>query len=216
MKENIFEKSKPRILMLCSHNSVRSQLAEAVFRYLGKGKIEVKSAGINPCGVNPYVYKVLEEVGISSGGLYSKSVTEFINRKFDYVITVCDRADKSCPVFSGKYRKIHYPLSDPGEAQDQEIDALSAFRNTRNIIKALAIEFLGLELKKANLKCPFCGVIQEIDIPQDRRFAFYKCPHCQKRISPSKESCCVICGFSDKICPEFYKQTIEKFLREEA
>ncbi len=204
-----------KILILCAHNSVRSQLAEAIFRHLGKDRVDVKSAGISPCGVNSNVYRVLDEIGLDSRGLYSKSVSEFENDRFDYVITVCDSVYTNCPSFPGNYKELHFPIDDPGLIQGREEEILSAFRNTRDTIKTLGIRFLEASLDKANLKCPFCGFIQEVEIPQDKCLTFYECSYCQKRISSPSGSCCVICGYSDKVCREFYTQAIEKFFRKE-
>jgi arsenate reductase len=201
-----------KILILCTHNSVRSQLAEAIFRHLGDEKIEVKSAGSNPCGANPDVFKVLEENGINSEGLYSKNVLDFINERFNYVITVCDRMKQTCPVFIGEYKKAHWSIEDPGLVQGTEDEIFSAFRNTRNILKALIIDFLQVPLNKAKLKCPFCGFIQEVEIPDDKCLAFYNCVNCEEMISALKGNCCVICGYSDKVCKEFYNQVMEKYL----
>lgn len=205
---------KKKVLVLCTHNSARSQLAEAIFRHLGAEKIEVKSAGLNPCGVNPYVFRVLDEVGIDSSGLYSKNVMDFLNEEFDYVITVCDRASQVCPTFPGFYKKLHFSLKDPAEVQEREEEIIKSFRETRNIIKALAIRFLGISLEKGRLKCPHCGFIQEVDIPQGRCLISYKCSNCQKLILTPQGNCCVICGFSDKVCHNFYEQTIRNYYQE--
>lgn len=199
-----------KILILCAHNSVRSQMAEAIFRHLDNG-IDVKSASSNPCGVNPYVYKVLDECGISSQGLYSKNVMDLIDEEFDYLITVCDTMRDACPVFPGEYKKIHWSISDPGLVKGSQEQILTAFRETRNIIKALALKFLNIALDKANLKCPFCGDIQGVEIPDDRCLAFLNCRRCGAIISAPSGNCCVICGYSDKVCKKFYKQVVEKY-----
>jgi arsenate reductase len=190
---------------------VRSQLAEAIFRHFGNSKLEVKSAGSNPCGVNPNVYKVLDEVGIDSRGLYSKNAMDFINERFDYVITVCDVMRQNCPAFPGEQSRIHYSIEDPGLVQGTEEEILSAFRNTRNIIKVLTIGFLNIPLDKAKLKCPFCSFIQEIEIPEDKYLAFHSCPKCGEMIFTPGGSCCVICGYSDKVCRKFYEQVMSKY-----
>ena len=150
-----------KLLILCTHNSIRSQLAEAIFRHFGNGRIDIKSAGSNPSGVNPNVFKVLDEFGINSEGLRSKNVTQFLNERFDYVITVCDKMKQICPVFPGEYKKIHWSLEDPGEVKGTDDEILLAFRNTRNILKALIVGFLNIPLEDAELKCPFCGFIQK-------------------------------------------------------
>ena len=203
-----------KILVLCTHNSVRSQLAEAIFRHFGNERIEVKSAGSNSCDVNPNVYKVLGEAGVSSDGLYSKDVSQFLNENFDYVITVCDMMKQVCPVFPGEHKKIHYSIEDPALVEGSGNEVLSAFKNTRNIIKALAIKFLNVPLDNAELKCPFCGFIQEIKIPESKCLTFHNCLNCKETISAPKDSCCVICSYSDKVCGEFYKQIVEKYKNE--
>ena len=203
-----------KILILCTHNSIRSQLAEAIFRHFGNGRIDVKSAGSNPCDVNPNVYIVLKEAGISSDGLYSKNIVQFLNEKFDYVITVCDKMRQICPVLPGEYKKNHWPLEDPGEVKGVDEEVLLAFRNTRNILKALAIDFLNVPLENAELKCPFCGFIQKVEITNGRYPAFYNCSDCGKIISVPEGSCCIICSYSDKVCKEFYKQAVKEHKNE--
>ena len=190
-------------------------MAEAIFRHLGKDIIDVKSAGSNPSGVNPFVYKVIGEIGVSTEGLFSKNVTQFLDDnaagRFDYVITVCDRMKQVCPVFVGEYKKIHWSLQDPAEIKGTEEEILTAFRKTRNILKALIIDFLKVPLDKANIRCPFCGNIDRIGIVEEKCLVFYKCSHCGRIISTPEGSCCVICGYSDKVCGEFLKNTIELY-----
>ena len=92
-------KDKLKILVLCTGNSCRSQMAEGFFRHYGGDKIEVKSAGLEPKGVNPLAVKVMKEVGIDISSHRSKHLNEFLNEDFDYIITVCDNAAKNCPVW---------------------------------------------------------------------------------------------------------------------
>jgi len=136
------ERSKKKILVLCTHNSARSQIAEGLLRKLGQDKFEVESAGTEPGQINPCVMKVLAEVGIDATRQYSKSVAQFVNGKFDYVITVCSNAGKSCPTFIGKYNKIHWPLPDPSAVGVGESRELEAFRITRDELKVLILNFL--------------------------------------------------------------------------
>lgn len=200
-----------RILFLCIHNSARSQIAEAIFRHLGEGKIKVKSAGSQPTKVNPYVYRVLEEAGVNTEGLCSKDVKDFLGEKFDFIITLCGEMRETCPLFPGEHRDIHWPLSDPAGVKGGEEDILSAFRRVRDTLKALAIEFLGLPRGKARIRCPSCGFLESVDIPQDRCLAFWKCPQCGKIASAPRGSCCVICGYSDRVCEEFLQRVRAKF-----
>ena len=133
---------KKKVLILCTHNSVRSQMAEGILRHLGGDRFEVKSAGSCPCGVNPDAIKVLSEIGIDISSQYSKDIQEFVDEEFDYVITVCDKANQTCPAFAGKYQRIHWPLEDPGNAGGSNEDILKAFRETRNKLKKLISEFI--------------------------------------------------------------------------
>ena len=97
-----------RVLFVCTGNSARSQIAEALLRDFGGADFEVNSAGTEPHGVNPFTVRVLDEIGIDWSGARSKSVTEFIGQPFDYVITVCDRARQTCPVFPGNHNTMHW------------------------------------------------------------------------------------------------------------
>src|SRR5580765_8388906 len=101
-----------KILVVCTGNSARSQMAEGLFRFHGGDSMEVSSAGLEPKGVNPLAVQVMREVGIDISAQYSKDVQEFAGKKFDWVITVCDRARESCPVFEGANKK-HWNISDP-------------------------------------------------------------------------------------------------------
>ena len=118
-----------RILVVCWGNSARSIIAEALFRHLGGDKVEVHSAGIEPKGVNPLTVRVLQEAGIATDGLSSKSVNEFLGQRFDYVITVCDDARGACPVFPGVAESMHWGYPDPAKATGTEEQRLAAFRS---------------------------------------------------------------------------------------
>ena len=118
-----------RILVVCWGNSARSILAEALFRHLGGDKVEVFSAGIEPKGVNPLTIRVLEEAGIATEGLSSKSVNDFLGQRFDYVITVCDDARGACPVFPGVAESMQWGFPDPAKAEGTEEARLDAFRS---------------------------------------------------------------------------------------
>jgi len=194
---------KKRILFLCTGNSARSQMAEGFLRHLGDDKFEVFSAGINPTEVNPLAIKVMNEIGVDISKHRSKSVREFLVQQFDYVITVCDNAKQTCPIFPGKYEKMHWTLEDPVLVQGTEEERLLTFRKVRNQIKENILEFLNLTKDKANLKCPHCDHIQEVVIPHNICLHLYECKICHKAISPTPGSCCVICAYSDKNCPIF-------------
>ena len=118
-----------RILVVCWGNSARSILGEALFRHLGGDSVEVHSAGIEPKGVNPLTIRVLEEAGIPTDGLSSKSVNDFLGQRFDYVITVCDDARGACPVFPGVAESMHWGYPDPAAVTGTEEERLRAFRS---------------------------------------------------------------------------------------
>ena len=118
-----------RVLVICWGNSARSILAEALLRHHGGADFDVNSAGIEPKGVNPLTIRVLEEAGISTEGLSSKSVNEFLGQRFDYVITVCDDARGACPVFPGVAESLHWGYPDPAKAEGTEEERLAAFRS---------------------------------------------------------------------------------------
>jgi len=127
--------NKKRVLFLCTGNSCRSQMAEGFLRDMAGDRFEVFSAGIKPTQVNPLAIKVMAEAGIDISKHRSKSAMEFIGQKFDFVVTVCDNAKQTCPIFPGKYEKIHWDLEDPAEAQGTEEERLVFFRRIRDEIK---------------------------------------------------------------------------------
>lgn len=129
---------KKRILVLCTGNSARSQIAEGLFRAKAGDQVEVESAGTKPKGLNPLAVEVMKEIEIDISGHKSKDVSQFADQKFDLVITVCDNAKESCPVFPGA-KTLHWSLPDP---EDKE-----AFRKVRmeldeRIEKLLQSDFL--------------------------------------------------------------------------
>ena len=125
-----------KILILCTGNSCRSQMAEAFLKSFDP-HLEVHSAGTHPSAqVHPKAIAVMKEAGIDLTGAYPKSVDQFINELFDYVITVCDHAKETCPVFSGHVKhRLHIGFDDPAEARGTEEEVLSVFRRVRNEIK---------------------------------------------------------------------------------
>ena len=132
-----------RILFLCTANSARSQIAEGLARHLGGEGLVVESAGAEPSFVHPLAKRVLAEVGIDSAGQRSKSLAEFADQPFDDVVTVCDRAAQSCPVFPGSGRRTHWSLPDPTAVGDEE-QQLAAFRRVRDELAARLPEFLSV------------------------------------------------------------------------
>jgi thioredoxin type arsenate reductase len=119
-----------RVLFLCTGNSARSQMAEAILEQVGGTSFEVESAGTEPKGVNPFTLRVLRDAGIDWSAATSKSVTQFTGRPFDYVVTVCDRARQACPVFPGADQSLHWDLADPAEVEGSDDAKLAAFRAT--------------------------------------------------------------------------------------
>jgi arsenate reductase len=118
----------PRVLFVCTHNSARSLMAEALMRKHVGSAFEVFSAGTNAGQVNPMTLRVLEESGLPTRDLRSKSVAEFNGQRFDYVITVCDQAREACPVFPGSGSSLHWSFPDPSEATGSDDERLTAFR----------------------------------------------------------------------------------------
>ena len=128
-----------RVLFLCTGNSCRSQMAEGFSRYLKSGEIEAHSAGINPKGIDPRAIKAMAEVGIDISTQKSRSIEEVKHLEFDYVITLCDNAQKTCPTFPAKTRVMHVGFEDPpglaANAKDEE-EAMAHYRRIRDEIKA--------------------------------------------------------------------------------
>jgi arsenate reductase len=117
-----------RVLFVCTGNSARSVMAEALLRHHGGDRFEVFSAGTEPKGVNPLTLRVLAEAGIDASFARSKSVTEFLGQPFDYVVTVCDQARQTCPVFPGVHQSLHWGYEDPAAAEGSEEQRLAVFR----------------------------------------------------------------------------------------
>jgi arsenate reductase len=134
---------KMRILILCTGNSARSQMAEGLFRDEAGDRYEVFSAGTTPTQVRPEAIAVMNEIGIDISGHRSKSVDEFTGQEFDQVITVCDNAKESCPVFPGKTQRLHWPFEDPATAQGSEDERKAAFRKVRDQLHRRIRVFLG-------------------------------------------------------------------------
>ena len=123
-----------RVLFVCTGNSARSQMAEALLGQLGGGRFEVASAGTHPKGVDPLTVRALAEIGIDWSAARSKSVEEFLGRPVDHVVTVCDQAREACPVFPGARAMLHWSLGDPAAAGGAEEERLAVFRRIRDEI----------------------------------------------------------------------------------
>lgn len=126
--------SKKRVLILCTGNSARSQMAEGLLRHEAGDLFEVASAGVNPTRVRPEAIEVMRESGIDISAHHSKSVDEFIGQQFDYVITVCDNANEQCPTFPGHTKRIHWSFEDPAAVEGDEVARLEVFRRVRDEI----------------------------------------------------------------------------------
>jgi arsenate reductase len=145
--------NKKRVLIMCTGNSARSQMGEGLLRYLAGDSVEVESAGFKPSRVRPEAIKVMQEIGIDISGQRSKSVDEIAGQEFDYVITVCDSARETCPIFPGKATRIHQTFEDPPpEVIGDEASRLAIFRRVRDEIK----EWLGKFIKETEIS-PFAG-----------------------------------------------------------
>jgi arsenate reductase len=130
--------SKPKILFLCTGNSCRSQMAEGWARHLKAGAVEAWSAGVETHGLNPHAVTVMAEVGVDISGHRSKRVDELRRVSFDYVITVCDHANETCPVFPGETNRIHVSFDDPPRLAKgcmTDTEALPHYRRVRDEIK---------------------------------------------------------------------------------
>ena len=126
---------KKRVLILCTGNSARSQMAEGLLAHDGAGRFDVSSAGTKPGRVRPEAILVMKELGIDISAHRSKHVDEFQGQSFDYVLTVCDNANESCPVFPGHSQRLHKAFDDPAACQGSEEERLAIFRRVRNEIR---------------------------------------------------------------------------------
>jgi arsenate reductase (thioredoxin) len=128
---------KTRVLFLCTGNSARSQMAEALLRKHAGERFEVFSAGLEPKGINPYTIRVMNEVGLDVSGQWSKGISEYLGKQtFGYVITVCSNAEQNCPYFPGVTTRLHWPFDDPAACSGSPDDCLAQFRAVRDQIEA--------------------------------------------------------------------------------
>ena len=137
---------KRRVLFLCTGNSARSQMAEGLLRYLAGDQFDVCSAGTHPVGLNPRAVEVMQELQIDISAQHSKSMGEFADQAFEYVITVCDRAKDSCPRWPHAGRLVHWSFEDPAVALGPAEEQHQAFRAVRDQIKARIEAFLSTGL----------------------------------------------------------------------
>ena len=132
---------KKRVLILCTGNSARSQMAEGLLRHDAGERFDVESAGTKPGIVRPEAIAAMKELGIDISGHRSKHVDEFEGQKFDYVITVCDNAKESCPVFFGAAKRLHQSFDDPAALNGSEEERLVLFRRVRGELRAYLADF---------------------------------------------------------------------------
>jgi arsenate reductase (thioredoxin) len=138
-----------RVLILCTGNSARSQMAEGLLRDEAADRFEVQSAGVTPSSVRPEAIEAMSEIGIDISRHRSKSVDEFVGQDFDYIITVCDNAKETCPVFPGKAQRIHKNFEDPPPASiGGHNSQMAIFRRVRDEIRDWLKDFIGAETAK--------------------------------------------------------------------
>jgi arsenate reductase len=125
---------KKKVLFLCTGNSCRSQMAEGWLRRLGGDQFDVVSAGTHPVGLNPYAVTAMQEVGVDISNHVSERVDPYIDQQFDYVITVCDRAQENCPIFPGASKMLHWGFEDPAKAKGTYEQQMVVFRKIRDEI----------------------------------------------------------------------------------
>lgn len=126
---------RKRVLILCTGNSARSQMAEGLLREIAGDRFEVASAGVAPTHVRPEAITAMNEIGIDISQQHSKAVDEFTGQVFDYVITVCDNANEQCPTFPANTQRIHWSFEDPAAVEGDETMRLAAFRLVRDEIQ---------------------------------------------------------------------------------
>lgn len=131
-----------KILVLCTGNSCRSQIAEGYLRHFAKGKAEIFSAGIEAHGVNPRAILVMKEDGIDISSQTSNNISEYMDMSFDFVITVCDNAKERCPVFPSTAKTFHHNFPDPAKAKGTEEEIMNEFRKVRDQIKSYSRDFI--------------------------------------------------------------------------
>ncbi|HUG56447.1 MAG TPA: arsenate reductase ArsC [Candidatus Limnocylindrales bacterium] len=133
-----------RVLFLCTHNSARSQMAEALLRTLGGERFEAHSAGTEATAVRPLAVRAMAELGIDISGQRSKTLDPYVEQRFDAVITVCDDANEACPVFPNARRRLHWSLPDPSKATGSDEEQLAVFRAVRDDLRRrIESELLG-------------------------------------------------------------------------
>ncbi len=139
---------KKRVLILCTGNSARSQIAEGLLRHFPGDSFQVDSAGIELSFVRPQAIRIMDEIGIDISTQRSKSIDEFLTQEFDYVITVCDNANERCPIFLGAPNRLHWSVEDPTAVAGDEETQLAAFRAARKDLQRRLEEFAKNEVNR--------------------------------------------------------------------
>lgn len=132
---------KERVLFVCTNNACRSQIAEGIVNHFLADRIEAFSAGTRPTSVHPRAIQVMKEIGIDISSQHSKSMEEFADQHFDYVITLCGGANEECPLFFGGVRKMHMGFDDPAGSEGTEEEIVAAFRRIRDDMKEKFMNF---------------------------------------------------------------------------
>jgi arsenate reductase (thioredoxin) len=134
---------KPRVLFICTHNSARSQMAEAFLRKHGSDRFEAHSAGLEATEIHPYTRQVMTEAGIDLTGQQANDIAEYLVKiHIGYAITVCSKAERLCPVFPGPVSRLHWPFEDPASFEGTEEDKLAKFREVRDQIEERIMKWL--------------------------------------------------------------------------
>jgi arsenate reductase len=134
--------SKTKVLFVCTHNSARSQIAEGFLRHIGGDTFDAASAGTEPGALHPLAVEVMAEAGIDISAQRAKSVDDYVQQRFDYVITVCDNAREACPYFPNAVRSLHWSLPDPSRADGSGEKRSAVFRAVRDAIRAHIEQFI--------------------------------------------------------------------------
>ena len=140
-----------KILVLCTGNSCRSQIAEGYLWHFAGDHAEVYSAGVETHGVNPRAIAIMKEDGIDISGHTSNNIDEYLDIDFDFVITVCDNARERCPYFPTKAQKFHYNFPDPAKARGTEMEIMAEFRSVRDMIKTYSEQFVQEHIGKLHV-----------------------------------------------------------------
>jgi len=135
------ESHSMRVLFVCTHNSARSQMAEGFLRHIGGSAFEAVSAGTEPGTLHPLAVEAMAEVGVDISGQRAKSVDDFVQQQFEYVVTVCDDANESCPIFPNALHRLHWSFPDPSAATGSHEERLAVFREVRDGIKERMEQF---------------------------------------------------------------------------